>query len=62
MQYAVRFVEDEELPPSYDWALIRAGDSVCAVIKSSRLTTRVLEDAWLGYRALAHARGLVAVS
>lgn len=48
--YAVVFVGEDELPCDHDWALIRTGSDVVLVVKESRVTPCVLEEAWTAFR------------
>lgn len=59
--YAVVFVEDQDLPRNHAWAMVYDADgNVYAFIKRTCVTPRVLEEAWAGYRHLAHRFHLVA--
>lgn len=49
-RYAVRFIGDDQLPPEQDWAFLECDGVTYFTIKQSRLTERVLEDAWAAYR------------
>ena len=59
--YAVRFVNDADLPSTHAWVLAYDMDgNVYAFIKQSCVTPRVLEEVWAGYRRLAQRFSLVA--
>lgn len=57
--YTVRFVEDHELPEGHDWIIMRVEGAYVAAIKLSRMTSRVLEEAWLAYNYI-NSRSLLA--
>lgn len=49
-KYAVRFIDDDRLPPEQDWAFLECGGVTYLAIKRSRVTERALEEAWAAYR------------
>jgi hypothetical protein len=60
MRYAVKILNDEDLPEDLDWCLLRERHIVTACVKRSRLTDpHVLAEAWAGAR---HARQVLALS
>lgn len=50
--YGVRFIDDDALPEGHDYAMIRTAEDTVFFFKRSKLTPRVLEQAWAAYRAL----------
>ena len=56
MQYAVLFVQEDELPPGHSWVLARQGETTMLFIKESQVTERMLERAWEGANLLANQR------
>ena len=49
-EFGVQFVEDDALPNEQDWVIVKAEDKVVMVVKRSRLTPRVLSEAWVSFR------------
>lgn len=50
--YGVRFTEDHELPEGHDFAMVRTDEDTMFFVKRSKVTPRVLEQAWAAFRAL----------
>lgn len=50
--YGVRFIDDHELPEGHDFAMIRTPEDCVFFFKRSKVTPKVLEQAWAAYRAL----------
>lgn len=48
--HTVKFVRDDQLPQGQDWALLECDEVTYFVVKESRISERVLEDAWAAYR------------
>lgn len=54
MEFRVVFVQDDELPGSQDWAIVRSGGVFYAFVKAARVTADVLTEMW---RAFAGFQG-----
>lgn len=50
--YRVVFVSDQALPEGQDWAIVECGDETVCVMKQSRISPDMLEEAWAAYRIL----------
>ena len=51
-EYGVKFVEDHELPPGQDWIFVEVDGGLYFVVKESRITPEVLNQAWAAYRQM----------
>lgn len=52
-EYHVTLVEDDDLPPDHDFALVEHDGVLWAALKRGRVASpQVLEDAWAAFRAL----------
>lgn len=60
IRHAVKFINDDQLPPDQDWALLECDGDTFVFIKRSRVTECVLEDAWSAYRQRANVTPLEA--
>lgn len=51
-KYAVRFVDDDALPPEQEWAFFVCDDTgtICLAMKRGHVTEAALEDAWAAFR------------
>lgn len=53
-QHHIAFVGDDDLPGDQDFAFLDCSDDgIWLVLKRSRLTPAVLEDAWATFRQMA---------
>lgn len=51
MQYAVKILQDDDLPEDRDWCIITTDTHIYACVKASRATSpQILADAWLAAR------------
>ena len=51
-EYGVKFVEDHELPPGQDWIFVEVDGALWFVVKESRVSPGVLNQAWAAYRRM----------
>lgn len=49
-RYAVKFIQDDQLPLGQDWALLEGDGDTYLAIKQSSISERVLEDVWEAQR------------
>jgi len=49
----VKFVDDRALPEGQDWIFVEVDGGLYFVVKESRVTPEVLDQAWAAYRRMA---------
>jgi hypothetical protein len=47
--YEVKFIEDDDLPPAVDWAIVTNGRTNRFFVKRSRLSPGLLAEAWAAW-------------
>lgn len=53
MRYAVKVLQDDELPVEHNWCIIRTPETVIACVKGSVASSpQVLADAWAAAREI----------
>lgn len=52
MDYDVRLLDDDELPPEIEWAFVKRSDLLTFCIKRSALTEDNIADAWAVARSM----------
>jgi hypothetical protein len=57
VEHFIRFIEDDRLPPTRDWMLIRTPDAYYFFVKRSKVSQDVLEQGWAAYVDLASKHG-----
>lgn len=50
--FGVKFVDDHALPIGQDWIFVVVDGGLYFVVKESRVTPEVLNDAWAAYRRM----------
>lgn len=50
--YGVRFIDDDALPAGHDFVMVRTDEDTMFFVKRTKVTPRVLEQAWAAFRAL----------